>query len=351
MKYSNFFALFGFTTSYKYSKYIIAFHMLIIWTLYIGGCFSRVNLPAEYAMSYLVSLLVFITTIVSATVSLIETLRTSHFQELSHKKLLKIDEKLWFLLGKEFEERITEKFMLQTVVYATCIILFTTMSMVLGFEGYFIFDVYSACLIKVRTFQMILNLERFRQRIEFLNKCRGLQREVTVIQVKSIYNLLIDINSLYNKSFECSLLTIVFCYLFDAITNTYWLFLVFLGILPFENAIVYFTTLLPLAMQILSLSHLGHMINKERENTISFINRHISSKKTPFNYLCTDLMSFMRANPLNVTASCFFEVDMVFLMKVRCFIGFKSNLYLESEPFSFNEPFKRRNFLPVCGKN
>lgn len=263
MNYRNVFVFFGLENPSKLSKYWICLHLLITSITYIFGILQPVNIPENFSMSYLVSLFVFTVTIISASVCLIETLRTSHIQVLLNKKLLDIDKMLWFLLRKEFSETTIKILMIHAAILTSCTLIFTTISIAMEVRGYFLFGVYFFWLNKLRTLQMILHLEGFYQKITFLNQCETFHEKATLSQVKRIYNLLIEINSLHNKCFECSLLSIVLCNTFDIITNVYWLILGFLGILHIKYCIVYTFTLLPLFIHAFSLSRLALVIRKE----------------------------------------------------------------------------------------
>lgn len=264
-KYHIIYGAFGLTrsTSKRFFHIYVAFQILLLCVLYCLGLVSPWQHADMHKTSYFLSLVVFTLTILSANVSLIETLKTDDKQEELYKKLDTLDGVLFHFLRKEVRIKLRRIFKAQALVYGICPVMHIIFITIGPFQGFHYFYLYPALLIKVRIFQITLWVDSLAQRIKLFNNRLSAASSLSnreLLKAKKICSLFIDAKGLVVECCEKSLLFITVCYFLDFICNAYWFLLSALHLFTWYFMPMCFVTALPLVMEFVTLSYMSQAL-------------------------------------------------------------------------------------------
>lgn len=239
----------------------LGFQIILMCVIYYVGVVSPWQHSDLHKTSYVLSLVVFTSTLLSANVSLIETLTTADKQDELQRKLDTLDDELFYFLKKEIRIKLRRIFKVQVLIYGICPIMHFTLITLGPFIGFHYFYLYPALLIKVRIFQITLWVDSLTQRIKvFNNKLSQSLNNRELLKAKRICNLFIDVNSLVLGCCEKSLLFITACHFLDFIFNAYWFLLSALHLFTWYFMPMCFVTALPLVMEFVTLSYMSQTL-------------------------------------------------------------------------------------------
>lgn len=240
----------------------------------------RIILPGEisenYKLSYYFSNMVLVLTVLSAIISLLESYRTIEKQKLLIRKMDDID----FYLGliPRSQQWFLRRRML--IVYGSLSIVNTVAFLFIvhfgGFQGNSNFYIFPVSVLKLRIFQITVWLDELAIRMVLFNKkLQSTWHLRAFMNIKKIYLIFLDINTLFHQCFECSLMFMIICFLMDYINSLYWSLLPLLGFLEYKYLVLCIPTVVTIGFQVCMMSRVCQFIDDEVSST--FQKAHIKT--------------------------------------------------------------------------
>lgn len=248
----------------KRFKVCIAFQIgLICFTfgtrIYIPG-----QLYDQYKLSYYFSNIVLSMTVLTAVIALLESYRTIE----KHKLLIRNINDIDFYLNAipRSQQRFLGRKIL--ILYGAISIISTFVFVFIviwdNFEGNFFYYIFPVSVVKLKVFQVTVWLDEFSWRMVRFNG--KLQRAIHLrafMNIKKIYLVLLDFNTLFHQCFECSLMFTIVCFSMDYINSLYWSLLPLLGFLQYKYVILCIPTAVTIVFQVSTLCRVCENIDKE----------------------------------------------------------------------------------------